>query len=273
KTLPFNIPVNGHQDVTVQYIEASTYSGARFGKMFITSNAPNEPFAIINLGAGYQQKKEGQDEPQAQTLIDAFGFKSVIGRIPAGSYFPAGEEIMSKYWYIADTSKPVYVRQLAAFHGCCGAADSVRLRLKSNNSTIIGQFSHDARDGQSNLPLKNNSPTPAEMILPSLTPSQVFMMEVAGKVSCEPGDNVCSGNNLHGMRIWPVRDPQGKFIPNAYIFSMDFVGNPSVNYDYNDNVYLITNIKPEIQDQPDLVTTVNSNTPATVVGAVSTFRF
>lgn len=30
-------------------------------------------------------------------------------------------------------------------------------------------------------------------------------------------------------------------IPNAYIMAMDYAG---INYDYNDNVYLITNIKP-----------------------------
>ena len=274
--VPFNIPVNGHQDVTVQYIETSTYSGARFGKMFITSNAPNEPFAVINLGAGFQQKKEGQDELQAQLIVDSFGFKSVIGRIPAGSYFPAGEEIMNKYWSRADGSKPIYVRELAAFHGCCGQADTLRIKEKAGpNHTLLASVQHAGIDGQSYLPRKNNSGgLPAEIQLSPSTSNKFYLEVNTDFESCEPNDSAaCSSANLHGLRIWPARDPQGKFIPNAYIFSMDFVGNSSVNYDYNDNVYLITNIKPEIQDQPDLVTMVNSNTPATVIGGVATFRF
>ncbi len=269
---PFNIPVNGHRDVPVQYIEVSSYSGARFGKMFITSNAPNEPFATINLGAGFQQKMEGLDELQAQFMVDSFGFKTIIGRIPAGSYFPAGEEVMSKYWSRADGSEPIYIRQLAAFHGCCSAEDTVRTRQQTTN-TILAEFKHDKQDGQSYLPLKSGVNHVGEMTLNPPT-STKFYFEVSGFQSCNPDNSAtCSSENRHGLRIWPARDPQGKFIPNAYLFSMDFVGNPSVNFDYNDNVYLVTNIVPDRHAMPDLVTKLNANTPAVTTGGTAVFRF
>src|SRR5205085_1197309 len=37
------------------------------------------------------------------------------------------------------------------------------------------------------------------------------------------------------------KDRNGKVVPNTYLMSMDYSG---INYDYNDNVYLITNLKP-----------------------------
>ena len=44
------------------------------------------------------------------------------------------------------------------------------------------------------------------------------------------------------MRIWPVRDRAGAIVPSTYLVAMDYSG---INYDYNDNVYLVSNMKPE----------------------------
>jgi len=47
----------------------------------------------------------------------------------------------------------------------------------------------------------------------------------------------------HSVRFYPARDREGEFIPNTWLMVMDYHG---VNYDYNDNTYLITNIRPEL---------------------------
>jgi hypothetical protein len=44
------------------------------------------------------------------------------------------------------------------------------------------------------------------------------------------------------MRFWPARDRAGARIADSWIVSMDYSG---INYDYNDNVYLISNMKPD----------------------------
>src|SRR5262249_50583970 len=49
------------------------------------------------------------------------------------------------------------------------------------------------------------------------------------------------GGYGHHVRFWVARDAAGNIIPNAYFMAMDYSG---INYDYQDNVYLITNIKP-----------------------------
>ena len=45
----------------------------------------------------------------------------------------------------------------------------------------------------------------------------------------------------HHMRFYPLRDAYGNLVPNTYLMVMDYNG---INYDYNDNMYLISNIKP-----------------------------
>jgi len=44
------------------------------------------------------------------------------------------------------------------------------------------------------------------------------------------------------VRFWPARDRAGNRIADSWLVSMDYSG---INYDYNDNVYLVTNMKPE----------------------------
>jgi hypothetical protein len=43
------------------------------------------------------------------------------------------------------------------------------------------------------------------------------------------------------MRFWKVKDRSGAVVPNTYFMGMDYAG---INYDYNDNVYLISNVQP-----------------------------
>ena len=45
----------------------------------------------------------------------------------------------------------------------------------------------------------------------------------------------------HHIRFYPLRDGNGNLVPNTYLLVIDYNG---VNYDYNDNMYIISNIKP-----------------------------
>jgi len=56
------------------------------------------------------------------------------------------------------------------------------------------------------------------------------------------------------VRVWPAYDRQGNLIPDTYIAAQDFAGtemtpsiSSTVNFDYQDNVYLLTNLKPSGQ--------------------------
>jgi hypothetical protein len=43
------------------------------------------------------------------------------------------------------------------------------------------------------------------------------------------------------VRFFPVRDRSGAFVANQWIMVIDY---QSINFDYQDNVYLISNIRP-----------------------------
>ena len=53
----------------------------------------------------------------------------------------------------------------------------------------------------------------------------------------------------HHVRFWPLKDRSGNVVPNAYLLAMDYSGN-TINYDYNDNLYLVTNVKPSEEEVP-----------------------
>jgi hypothetical protein len=44
------------------------------------------------------------------------------------------------------------------------------------------------------------------------------------------------------MRFYPMRNIAGQIVPDTYIVVMDYNG---VNYDYNDNMYVLQNVRPE----------------------------
>ncbi len=56
--------------------------------------------------------------------------------------------------------------------------------------------------------------------------------------------NIISGTTGHAFRFYPLKDENGDLVPNTYIMANDYTANQFVNWDYNDNVYIVTNIKP-----------------------------
>ena len=59
-----------------------------------------------------------------------------------------------------------------------------------------------------------------------------------------PTTNVTIPNTGYSWRIFPLKDENGNVVPNTYIAAMDYTANKFANWDYNDNIYLISNIKP-----------------------------
>jgi hypothetical protein len=155
-----------------------------------------------------------------------------------------GDEVLSPYWTRADTTKPVAVRQLASYHMCFSLAT---LRWFAKGSTTkTSLFSSNGNDCQSVLPLRANLTGPAEA---SFSPAGTFGFAVDGEESDptlnDPAADIskgCPGPCGHHVRFWMLRDRSGAIVPNTYLLGMDYSG---INYDYNDNLYLVSNIKPE----------------------------
>ena len=71
-------------------------------------------------------------------------------------------------------------------------------------------------------------------------------------------------NSGHHIRFFPVRDDRGDIVPDAWLMVMDYyavdpvTGIINSNYDYQDNIYLITNMRPGVAPPTNPLAASNS---------------
>ncbi len=250
-------------DVVVRFVYSSTSKGnsVRTATLTINSNDPDEATKQVALSGLWQSHSEdaptgGSQEPVLQKIIDAFGYKVTVGnQNTGGSAIRAGEEILSELWQRADTGLTVGVTQLAAYHQQYNIAYSTKSQINWYNPTNINSgtgrpnatkiFAHTQVDSQSLLPRLDGSTT--QLASGTFNPGSVtqFGFKADGNFSTDvhntPNDK---GNDGHGIRFYQAKDKNGKIIPDTYILAHDYVGVSYANYDYQDNIYLLTNVKP-----------------------------
>ena len=246
--LPATIAPGATLDVPVLFTASS--GAVANGSLTIESDDPAGP-KVVTLAGYWQTVSEGGKEPTLANLLKVFGYKTVLtngtqklneqGRISA-----VGDEVLSPYWRRSDTSRSVTVRQLAAYHTQGNAAV---LRWHAKGSTSATQiFTSRGADGQTVLPIAANTSPPA-LAVTSFTPSaSVFGFKVDAEWS-DPALNDqapdttagCPGPCGHHVRFWPVRDESSRIVPDTWLMVMDYAG---INYDYQDNAYLISNVAP-----------------------------
>ncbi len=204
----------------------------------------------VELAGFWQSLSENNQEPNLVELGQLFGFSTSFvypGQVldQSGLIAPTGDEVLSSFWRRADSAKPVVVRQLAAYHNQ-GNVGTIRWHPKGSTSlgTVVA---HIGADSQSVLPRKADGSGPA---IASFTPAgETFGFSIDGEWTEAAKNNQapdtsagCPGPCGQHVRLWPVRDRAGVLVPDTWLLGMDYSG---INYDYNDNVYLIGNIKPE----------------------------
>ncbi|MEJ3403893.1 SGNH/GDSL hydrolase family protein [Rathayibacter sp. YIM 133350] len=250
--LPYTITANSSLDLTVQF---TATSGARLqkGTLTATSDAATGPTGVVQLAGFWQNVNENGQEPSVYQLFRGFGMATEVPRtiVSVGEVAPVGDEVISPYWRQVDATKPVAVRQLAAYHGF-GAEATVRwfpqgaLASKKDITTSAGFWS------QSVLPRVTNGTTSAfaggTFTPTGGTTAGVFGFDILGERT-DPALNDHSVDITAGctepcgqhVRMWPVKDRNGNVVPGSYVMGEDLAG---INYDYQDNFYLVTNVRP-----------------------------
>ncbi|MTD16945.1 choice-of-anchor D domain-containing protein [Nakamurella sp. YIM 132087] len=255
--LPALVAVGGTLTVQVRFTATTigTSGGLWNGTLTVGSDDPARPSVPVELAGFWQSISEGGQEPDLSELARLFGYTTTItaAGVPLnqqGKVTASGDEVLSPYWLRADASQPVSVRQLAAYH-TQGNTATFKWNVKGSNTTT-NVLTHAGVDGQSILPHRNGSTTlPASG---TFSPTGAFGFQIDGEWSDPVKNNQgvdnangCVGACGHHLRAWSVRDRSGAVVPNTWLVSMDYSG---INYDYQDNVYLVTNIKPEVAVDP-----------------------
>ncbi len=245
-SFPLTINSGGFADVLLRFTAQN--QGTRVTVLHeiltIISNDDKYPGKSIFLHGLWQNSGEGIHEPYAQEIINAFGFKTSTGfnhtdPDHGDSTKLKGDEIKPSFFVNADTSLPVSIRQMSAYHGCCTATERIMWYTK-DSTTLHTVFNHISQDGQSLLPRKSLAGNPAAASFKTAT---VFGFKIG---STDNSDASKNPNGEIGIRVWKAINSKGKIIPNTYIVSNDYLGSSSTNYDYNDNTYYISNIKPAV---------------------------
>jgi hypothetical protein len=245
-SLPATIAAGGSLDLTVKFV--ATTGRVSNGTLTIQST-DSTPTRTVELSGYWQSVSEGGKEPTLAELVSVFGYKTALtysGQAlnQQGFVRGTGDEVLSPYWARADTAMPVAVRQLASFHSCFNAATLKWFAKGSTTKTSV--FTSYGTDCQSLLPRKSNLTGPAQG---TFSPTGPFGVAVDAEQSdptlndsTTDASKGCPGPCGHHVRFWTLRDRTGAIVANTYLMSMDYAG---INYDYNDNFYLISNIKPE----------------------------
>jgi len=225
-------------------------AGAYAGSLTFTTNDPAHPTQVEQLAGWYQDRSESAEEPNLQTMLNLiFNYKTkfATGQVtalpePSGKKL-YGEEVNSAYWSVADPAKSVSVRQLASWHT---QGNPVALSWFAKGTTTNHKlFTTAGAEGQSFLPhIQGSSSTPAAG---SFKPgSAKFGFKVDYESSVDSRNHPTGGG--HHVRFYPVRDHNGRILANTYFMVMDYSvagsGAGGQNFDFQDNVYVVSNVKP-----------------------------
>ena len=250
---------------TVNGIPLAAAGGVWNGTLTINSNDPVSPSRAVQLAGYWQDMSENENEPGLQTIVNRlFGYGTTI----ANSYQPNyanngsapvlyGEEVGSGLWNAADPSLPVSVLQLDAFHNQWSTFNGQPVEpaamlgwyAQGSSGTTHTLFQNVPGESQSLFPYASNGPTnqPAQG---SFSPGGTFGLNLDGELS-QDSLNTTDINTFHrsghSVRFWPARDGAGNLIPNAWLVGLDYQNSEFDNSDYQDTLYLVSNMRPAMQ--------------------------
>jgi regulation of enolase protein 1 (concanavalin A-like superfamily) len=168
-----------------------------------------------------------------------------------------GQEDASGLWNRADPTLPVTAIQLVSYHSQFDlmvnppnpTTAALGWYAQGNSGSINTIFRTVTGEGQSVLPYANGGSTsvPASG---SFTPSGTFGWFLDGERS-EDSLNTTDINKFdrsgHSVRFYPVVDSAGNRVPNQWLVVMDYEDTEFDNSDFQDNVYLVSNMRPATQ--------------------------
>lgn len=247
--LPLTIIPGDFADLQVGFVAANHDNRVHLlhDQLVISSNDRETPKKTISLHGLWQHQGEGSKEPTAQEMIDAFGFKTKTGFTATDPHRgangrPKGDEVLTSYFVRVDETRPVTVRQMGAYHGCCNQSENLQWYLKGNRNALTTVVYHIPEDAQRILPRRNRQSNYAAAE-GSFNPTGSFGFNVSNR---DWTDTLLTPGRKIGIRVWSAIDAKGLVIPDAYIIANDYLGTDATNYDYNDNMYFVTNVRPEL---------------------------
>ena len=245
--------------------DADDISNIKTGALVIRSDADSGAVQNVDLRGLWSKGIGGNREPDLDDLIDLMGWATDddgsiitetqmqgavedyldhVATVQLGDYaVPAG------YFEAADKTQAVTIQQVAAFHGVgnqpktavvgvdydISLGDVADTEAYSNPKRLTN-FTHEVTHGNTIVPAGKDG---TGLALEAFVTDRPFFFRVDGRES-DPGLD----NGRDAFRILELFDQDsGARLEDTYLIAMDYAGN-NANFDYNDNVYVITNVEP-----------------------------
>jgi fibronectin type 3 domain-containing protein len=268
-SLPMTIPANSSFGLALNFVAEGYLSGGHFdnanhgtvtGSIVVTtSTAVSKTFTLNGFWQNYPETlttpappaNPTADEPSIASTIAGMGYITKLGgdQDTGGSNKPIGDEIISPYWNLADTTRGVAVQQLQAYHTAGNtAALGWYLQGTTGNNVVLTSGGTDAQTVYPRTqidPKTHVGDNPGFDVFSPSSTTTPFGFVIDNQEHSDDSLNTIRPNPAtdvgHHMRFYPAIDENGVYIPNTYIMIMDYSG---INFDFNDNAYLISNIRP-----------------------------
>lgn len=238
---------------TTNGISPINAGGVYSGTLTISSNDPHNSSRVVQLSGYWQYQSAHENEPSLQTIVNkVFGFGTQINSTPIAQltegssavYYGEEYHVTSQQglWSAADPSQAVTVEQIAAFHN---QGQTAKTSWYNSGGSLNELFQHVPDESQSLLPQIEGTTNSA---IATFTPSGTFGFNLDGEYS-EDSRNTTDKSSFnrsgHAVRFYPLRSSgNNRLIPNTWLMVMDYQNSEFDNDDFQDLVYIVTNIRP-----------------------------
>jgi len=248
--------------------------GVKFAILTITSNDPLVPNYTVALRGVNANGTAGDTEPTLTDLMNTFGFSTNTGItdvFQATTRSPVGDEVIAPNFVRADSSKPVSMLPIARYVAASTfTSDTGRTAKNSNARTVMYKFPADTVDNNPDDGVDTTVFAQNQKVFPQISPGGTttfnptapFGLALNYANYSDDQFNIAqdgSGYRFHNVRVWPAKGPNGVQIPNTWLVGVDVNTTNDKNFDYQDQLVLLSNA------QPELTAAVGPNTPATTL--------
>ena len=236
-TLPLKLAPDATATIRVAFSPRDTV-GSLSAQLAISQADAHTTVGLYGLSA---QAREGSNEPPLHAIVQTLGYSIDVGgaqlildKGPA----PIGDEVLVPLFRQAGPGE-VTLRPVARYSPGGPVAYGYYVPDNPVDTREVGTVAND--QGQSLNPARSAGTLTFD---PGEQPFGFYAdvtSYAAQKTFTEDARN--TGPLAHAVRTYPVKNRRGATVPNTYLVCME----PASNGDYQDYVFLVSNVKPAAQ--------------------------
>ncbi len=249
----FSIKPNRRLDLEITFNSPTGEAPeVKVARLAIVTNDPSMPSVTVGLRALPTTGIGGSDEPSLARVLETFGLPTNVGDATPGEYQlgtpTAGNDEVTIQKLVKAGPGAVSIRPLAVFGTDNGPAVRIGTYTPGQAESIEQLWYVPREDAQSVNPKAYGQtlidPGSAEFGLVGEFPGFANPDGARRNVYSEDGLNSVwepSTTNLRKMRFYPFVDSNGNAAPNTYVVAVE---EYTKAYDFQDVIFIISNVKP-----------------------------